>query len=480
MNTQPIDIDAGGGRTKMAKHQFSIIACARWETEHVVEWLTYHSIIGFDHVYLYCNDDDPTELYTACLPFIASGFVTFHHYPYQGQQYYMYMDCLRKYKNDSEWVFFLDVDEFLCLKNINNISEFMKSQDTDILHFNWAFFGPGEFETRPHGSVLLQYTRRQNVLHTGTKVMMRTDIIDIDRFLTIPGTGFWHFVNTEICDGRRTNVLGDDWTHIFDDYAGITVPTVNNISEKVLSIASIYHYGIKSKQDFIRRAQRGLSGQFATQTAWKSWHDTGHADHVIRTLSDAEDLYLRDFWRETVHAGLATDTSPPKPAGCHNVALGKNAAQSSVSEWSIHPSIERDASGANNGKITGLHNFHTNYGLSWWEVDLGSEHEIVEIRIFNRMDHARVRFKDFYIEFFLVDGTCKRIEFKDEYVGGVDCRPFILKLEERAHTIRIGLLENGYLSLDEVEVYAREDKDFHGIEELAVGDTSASAKIADA
>ena len=36
----------------MPKHKFSLVACARWEDEHILEWLDYHKAIGFDHVYL--------------------------------------------------------------------------------------------------------------------------------------------------------------------------------------------------------------------------------------------------------------------------------------------------------------------------------------------------------------------------------------------------------------------------------------------
>ena len=37
----------------------SIVACARWEDPYVAEWVTYHLDLGFDHIYLHCNDDDP-------------------------------------------------------------------------------------------------------------------------------------------------------------------------------------------------------------------------------------------------------------------------------------------------------------------------------------------------------------------------------------------------------------------------------------
>ena len=46
----------------MPKHRFSLVACARWEENDILEWLDYHRSIGIDHVYLYSNDDDASTL----------------------------------------------------------------------------------------------------------------------------------------------------------------------------------------------------------------------------------------------------------------------------------------------------------------------------------------------------------------------------------------------------------------------------------
>ena len=46
----------------------------------IVEWLLYHRTIGFDHVYLYCNDDTPIALHNTVKRFTlgSNPFVTFH------------------------------------------------------------------------------------------------------------------------------------------------------------------------------------------------------------------------------------------------------------------------------------------------------------------------------------------------------------------------------------------------------------------
>ena len=79
-----------GART--GRYKFSIVACARWEAEYITEWVSYHRSIGFDHIYLYCNDDDPTQLYERLSLTLAEPdpFVTFTYYPFLGLQRQMY------------------------------------------------------------------------------------------------------------------------------------------------------------------------------------------------------------------------------------------------------------------------------------------------------------------------------------------------------------------------------------------------------
>jgi len=109
------------------KYRFSIAACARWETPYIVEWLTYHRAIGFDHVFLYCNDDDPAELSEKVAAFTQGNepFVTFSHHAARGEQAQMYRHFLQNHVHKSEWFGFLDIDEFLHLPADERISDFM-------------------------------------------------------------------------------------------------------------------------------------------------------------------------------------------------------------------------------------------------------------------------------------------------------------------------------------------------------------------
>ena len=110
------------------KHTVSIMACVRSGTDYITEWLLYHQAIGFDHIHLYCNDENPTGLYVQVLPFCRdeAPFVTFHRFPFRGQQFYMVMRALRHYKDASQWVAFLDIDAFLVPPELNDIQAYLR------------------------------------------------------------------------------------------------------------------------------------------------------------------------------------------------------------------------------------------------------------------------------------------------------------------------------------------------------------------
>ncbi len=67
-----------------------------------------------------------------------------------------------------------------------------------------------------------------------------------------------------------------------------------------------------------------------------------------------------------------------------NIALGKPATQSSISEWSLRPD---EANGAVAGPVSGFYTFHTAWEeRPWWMVDLLVPQPVTSVRVFNRMD----------------------------------------------------------------------------------------------
>jgi hypothetical protein len=446
------------------RHRFSICACARWETPYIVEWLNYYRSIGFDHVYLYCNDDDPTSLYETTLAFQDScdPFLTFRHFPYQGQQDFMYRHFLQNDRMDSEWIAFLDIDEFLILRAVDNIHRFMArfEREYDSLYFNWCFYGNSSFAIRPPGSVLLQYPKRHSSLHPFTKTLTRTSAIDLS-VLESQRMHFWHRWDAPAsCGMRCVNVLEESMVDYYTDFPTHAAAFLNSNCRhrRIINVAFIAHFAFKSKEDFLRRVERGTLGNFSEQIIWKQLHDEGTVDSFLERLNEVDDAYLKDYWRQKL--ADAWDTSIVRRSPHPNLALRQPAMQSSVSQWSIGATPAADASGAVTGQPTGRYGFHTSLEDGpWWMVDLGTERTLTEIRIFNRMDDTSLAVRARRLEVAVLgESQAWQTVFRkeDESVfGGVDGRPLILPLQASVcgRYVRVQLVGRGFLHLDQVEVY---------------------------
>jgi hypothetical protein len=437
------------------------MACARWETAYITEWLLYHQAIGFDHVYLYCNDDDPTDLYGQVLPFCRgeAPFVTFHHFPFQGQQFYMMMHALRHYKDASQWIAFLDIDEFLVLPGLDDIREFLRRcpPNWDCIHFNWSFFGNSGHLERPPGSVLTTYTSREDRVHQSTKTITRSAKIDLPRITR--KYIIWHgWGGLFGPDFRAVNVLGVPMSVVVGGDDGATYVKSGEVQARIRVTGFINHYAFKSARDFDRRIQRGTLGEFNRQLIWKHAADSGDAEATLKALSAVEDTYLADFWRRLTRDSRAGQivAMPQLP----NIAFGKQADQSSISPCSRGATTRDDAAGAINGSITGEAQCHT--GLEarpWWMVDLGALHLIYEVRVFNRVDRPELseRLGAFRIDITDAAGLWVPIHEHDASrpIGGADGYPLIVRLASPVMASRLRVMALGHtcLHLDQVQVH---------------------------
>jgi hypothetical protein len=143
-----------------------------------------------------------------------------------------------------------------------------------------------------------------------------------------------------------------------------------------------------------------------------------------------------------------------------NLALGKPALQSSLSQWSHSPVLAEDAGGAVNGKIEGSFAFHTAFeDAPWWRVDLEAPCRITEIWLFNRLESPAVQLRAGRLAIDIGStehSYTEAVRYESETpFGGADGQPLVLKFATPipGRFVRVRLLQPAYLHLDQVEVY---------------------------
>ncbi|MGD1713245.1 glycosyltransferase family 92 protein [Dapis sp. BLCC M172] len=140
------------------------------EGAYLLEWLEFHQLVGVQRFYLYNNNstDNSLDLVT---PYVDKKIVVFHEWPLKtGQQIQAYIHCLENYKTESEWIAFIDLDEFLFSTKKSNLQEILeKFVEYPAVGVNWLNFGPSGHEKQPEGLQIENYIRRSEVSYEANK-----------------------------------------------------------------------------------------------------------------------------------------------------------------------------------------------------------------------------------------------------------------------------------------------------------------------
>lgn len=455
----PLPVVLNGGVWPAPKHRFSLVACARWETRYILEWIAYHRSIGFDHLYLYCNDDDPAALYETVLPLTVGDepFVTFIYYSYVGLQFQMYFHFLRNYLPETEWMIFLDIDEFLVLKGVDDIGTFAREfpDDIDALYFNWCSFGHNDHQTRTEGSVLANYTRREDGATPFTKILVKSKAVPYKTIYWRQPAPINHDLKQLDKNMHAVNVLGDSMSDYYKTFpeSGWDYLNQEDRRQRIVRKAFIAHYNMKSHEDFEIRVRRSLEGAFEGQKMWGDFsEDAKKAFH--KSTNAVEDFYLRDYWLNLKGGGWARSVFPPSAWPC--LSRRKPATEISTAH---NCSVREDAGRVLSGQFWGRSQSHTQIETDpWWRIDFESLVRIHEVRLFNRLDGCLDRVANFQIESSL-DGEnwiWQIVKNDGLSYGGADGTPYIWRNEEgfTARYVRIIILgKEQFLNFDQVEFY---------------------------
>ncbi len=152
---------------KAYQYQLSICAVFQNEAPYLKEWIEFHRLVGVDHFYLFNNLS--TDHYKEVLrPYIRAGIVELIEWPYGYQELKEWdkiqTDALeagrRKAYKKSQWLAFLDVDEFLFPTQCESLVDFLKSfesmPEVGGIYANWVVYGTSNVAKIPDDRLLIE------------------------------------------------------------------------------------------------------------------------------------------------------------------------------------------------------------------------------------------------------------------------------------------------------------------------------------
>lgn len=124
------------------KYKVSVCAIFKNEALYLREWLEFHKIVGVEHFYLYNNNSEDNYL-EILEPYIASGWVTLVDWPKNQAQMEAYKDCIKNYSDSTKWLGFIDIDEFVVPRHMDDIYSFLEpfEKNRGAVKIYWRMYG---------------------------------------------------------------------------------------------------------------------------------------------------------------------------------------------------------------------------------------------------------------------------------------------------------------------------------------------------
>ncbi len=208
-------------------YEISVTAIFRNEALYLKEWIDFHTRVGVDHFFLYDNESED-EFTEVLVDYINEGKVTLIPWPMaysRSTQLFAYAHSVMTNRAKSEWMLFIDIDEFVFPSRSKNLKTYVQENTSlNAIYIPWNCFGSDGHLSPPNSRVLKSYLNAADISKaddvmkknlTELKTLARTSAISQVKVHDTKVRGFSkieenelilnHYITKSIQDLRRKN-----------------------------------------------------------------------------------------------------------------------------------------------------------------------------------------------------------------------------------------------------------------------------------
>ncbi len=210
------------------------------EAEYLREWVEFHRLVGVERFFLY--DHESTDQSRDVLaPYVEDGTVVVHDWPVYPGQIEAFNDCVARHRDDSRWIAFIDVDEFVFSPLGRPLPELLVDYEQHPgVVASWVMFGTSDHRTKPPGLVVENYQRRKEYPEQGGVEHVKS-IIDPTRVESCP-SGHWF----SYTDGHAVD----------EEHRPQTKPPLSMFEPVTFARFRVNHYCRRSWEEYQRKLSR--------------------------------------------------------------------------------------------------------------------------------------------------------------------------------------------------------------------------------
>lgn len=223
------------------KYYASICGIFKDEAPYLKEWIEYNQLLGIDHLYLY-NNNSSDNFMEVLQPYIEDGYISLIEWHYTHAQIQAYDHCYNNFKEETNWLAFFDIDEFICPIVETDIKSFLKKYEgyPGVLIY-WQMFGTnGIVKGDTSKLVIEQYTNAWKHLDGTGKIFISTE-----NYILINNSIHWGAFKYKLF---KVPVINEHKKFIF--FPQIYKAPNNNTIQ-------LNHYWSKSLHEYIYKINRG-------------------------------------------------------------------------------------------------------------------------------------------------------------------------------------------------------------------------------
>jgi hypothetical protein len=133
--------------SKFKKKNLIICICTvgKSENRYIKEYVEYYKNYGIDKIFLYDNNNIDGERFQEVInQYVVQNFVEIKNWRgIKSPQMMIYNDCYYNNYDKYDWLIFNDIDEYIYLKNYNNVKIFLNEprfKKCEKIQLNWILF----------------------------------------------------------------------------------------------------------------------------------------------------------------------------------------------------------------------------------------------------------------------------------------------------------------------------------------------------
>jgi hypothetical protein len=254
-----LSLNALARRAIQPRRMACVLGSARNEGPYLLEWIAHHRAIGFDHVFIYTNDNsDGSDELLALLARNGITWVRSEIGPQNLPQFRAYAHALSVLPDilDYRWTLIADLDEFLAYdtERFTCLRDYLSWQETsqaDAVALPWLIYVAGAKDNWRDAPCSVRFTMREKSVNHHIKTIFRTNLF-------CSSTAHNPYASLGLPIGYKAD----------DGQPHIAKAPENNIALAHAPRAThawIAHYIFKSASDAVMKATRGKGDRIESE-----------------------------------------------------------------------------------------------------------------------------------------------------------------------------------------------------------------------